>query len=301
MQGVALKAQTRDDVETPRWPAIILAVVLYLVGFVGAAVLGMVVQQGGRKLGVPAPWGGLLTMGVYVSAACGLVLLVRRKVEHRPFGGLGLQWDGAALRLVATGVAAAIAMYLAFVALAVAAGWAHVTYGPSLWTGAALPKVADSLFLFVSVAVAEELVFRGALPSALGARLPLWAATAISGVLFGVLHAANAGFTSAVVVSALAVTFLLMVSRLLTGSLWWAVGWHLAWDWSQQHLVALTPEGSANALVTLDMSGPVWLVGDPRFIEGGALVIAIEVLAALALLAWAHRTGRAPRWGHTLD
>ncbi len=80
--------------------------------------------------------------------------------------------------------------------------------------------------------------------------------------------------------------FVFCVSVRLTGSAWWAIGCHAAWDWAQtffygtadsgkvatEHFLTTTPAG--NALWSGGTDGP----------EGSLLVLGVLVLLLLALL-----------------
>ncbi len=278
-------------------------VVLYVIAFLTAEILATQVQRVGRDLGLPHPLSGLLTMAIYLTTIWGLVALVRRKVERLPWADLGLTWTRGSMMHLLSGAGIAVGMLALVVGTALSFGWMRIEHvGPSIPTTTLLAGMVDSLFLVTSVAVAEELVFRGAVPISLAERLPLWMSVTLAGLLFGLVHVILSGFTPMVVVSAVVVTFLLMTSRLITGTLWWAVGWHLAWGWSELHLVGLSSvaQGTgAQPLLGLTLSGPRWLIGTSPFVEAGALVIGVELLGTAALLAWGRRTGHTPRWSAT--
>ena len=68
-----------------------------------------------------------------------------------------------------------------------------------------------------------------------------------------------------------------------TGSLWWAIGLHAAWDWAQSFL-RLPDSGSigAHRLLSTHPVGPPWVSGGARP-EGSIFVLL--VMAVIVLIA----------------
>jgi hypothetical protein len=81
----------------------------------------------------------------------------------------------------------------------------------------------------------------------------------------------------------------LVQTRLVTGALWLAIGWHAAWDWSQAQIVDLAPKGTLGggpALLHVHQNGPLLFVGQPDMIESGLMVLLVTALClAVACLA----------------
>jgi hypothetical protein len=72
-----------------------------------------------------------------------------------------------------------------------------------------------------------------------------------------------------------------------TGSLWFAVGFHFAFDWAALFVFAAPNSGNRGLpleghLLDVRYTGPAWLTGGPLGIEASALVFI--VIAALFLL-----------------
>jgi membrane protease YdiL (CAAX protease family) len=70
-----------------------------------------------------------------------------------------------------------------------------------------------------------------------------------------------------------------------TGSLWWAIGFHMAWDWAQSFLYGVPDSGqiSAGRLFHTHPTGNPLLSGGIDGPEGSIYVIPIMLLAALAI------------------
>jgi uncharacterized protein len=255
-----------------------LRLLLYLVVYFGlVAVLQAATEA------VPAPvavrrFGFLLLV---VPLVAGMTWVFRRRLDRRSWAGVGLPRPGVGPLLFGCLAGFGLAGLITMVEWSF--GWRE---GAGGW--ALLPFLL-SFAASLGVGFAEELAFRGYYLANLGERLPLWLATLVIGLIFGALHlqSAPAAWASGVMVSCVAMTFLFVTVRLVTGSLWAAIGLHWGWNWSQGHLYG-----------ALERSGPELLVGPAGFHEAGLISTGV-ILLALAVVAWGSR--RRIRWGHTLS
>lgn len=179
----------------------------------------------------------LLTTTLTVS----LVMLARRHLDRRPFAGLGLACDMSALRPLAVG---AVAWFLPFVIGTLAClAFGLVTITPSApWSEilAFVPLLIALVFLLE--ALPEELVFRGYIQATLTSVLPPWAAVAVQAVLFGSWGVALWLITSGGIDPLHASLFYVMgailgMLRIITGSVWTGIGFHLAFQTMAQLLL----------------------------------------------------------------
>jgi membrane protease YdiL (CAAX protease family) len=118
-------------------------------------------------------------------------------------------------------------------------------------------------------------------------RSGFWQAAWVTSTFFGFYHTSNGGENWIGVFAAAAIGFIFCVSVFVTGSAWWAIGCHTAWDWAetffygtadsgqqgQGHWLSATPAG--NPLLSGGGDGP----------EGSLLVVAAILLLLLFLLA----------------
>jgi hypothetical protein len=121
-----------------------------------------------------------------------------------------------------------------------------------------------------------------------------WQAAWATSTAFGFFHTGNSGENAVGVFAASLVGFIFCISVRLTGSAWWAIGCHAAWDWAetffygtpdsgllpQRHLLSTTPLG--NALWSGGTDGP----------EGSLLILPI-LLLLLGALVLVYGRGRA--------
>ena len=270
---------------------------LYLLGFVVAQLPLFAFILLFRYLKWPPALAIVLGSPLYALALFGLTRLFRLGWDRRPWSGMAVSpFRG---RLAAGGFLLGAAMMAAVFAVEGLAGWLRVAgWRPGL---AARPEALLEMFaillLFASVGFSEELAMRGYVFQSLGERLPTWAATVVTGVLFGALHFTYADFGVLFVVSAVVLTAFLVASRILTGSLWLAIGWHAGWDWLQTAVlgvreVEILPSGGA--VLAVERHGPPLLVGRGAALEAGLVSIFVELAGFLALVLIARRRGGVP-------
>jgi membrane protease YdiL (CAAX protease family) len=271
---------------------------LYGAAFAVASVAGGLSRQGLLALHAPHSLAALALAAVTIGLQLWLTRLLRRHVDRRPVEGLALGSLRRGWPRAVQGFAAASLMLLGVLGVQLALGWVTIE-GVALPGGtlaSALDQLAGVLFLFVAVGFAEELLMRGAVLQNLGEVLPLWAAVAVSGALFGLAHAATFRIGPAFVLSAVVLTAMLAVARLYTGTIWWAIGGHAAWDWLQETVLGLSLQAGMthSSVLQLRQRGPAAWVGVPPALEGGLLYILVEALGLGALLWLARRSGLSP-------
>ena len=113
-----------------------------------------------------------------------------------------------------------------------------------------------------------------------------WQASWLTCTLFGYIHTFNTGETWIGIFSAAAIGFVFCVSIRLTGSAWWAIGFHAAWDWAQTFFYGtadsgLVPKGH---YLTTTPAGAVLWSGGTDGPEGSLLVLPTVLLILLALI-----------------
>ncbi len=160
---------------------------------------------------------------------------------------------------------------------------------------------AVQLFAFLLVGLTEEYTMRGYLQFtltrgmvSLGNRISpahartiaFWIAAVITSTLFFVLHTSNAGenWLGLVGVFLAGVVFIFALWR--TGSLWWGIGFHMAWDWGQSFLYGVPDSGTLmqGRLFATHAQGNPILSGGTVGPEGSIFCIPIFLLIILILL-----------------
>ena len=114
-----------------------------------------------------------------------------------------------------------------------------------------------------------------------------WQAAWLTSTLFGYIHTFNKGETWIGIFSAAAIGFAFCVSVRLTGSAWWAIGFHAAWDWTQTFFYGTADSGlvAHGHYLTTTPAGQVLWSGGSAGPEGSLLVIPTVLLVIVALVA----------------
>jgi len=84
-----------------------------------------------------------------------------------------------------------------------------------------------------------------------------------------------------------------------TGSLWFPIGFHGAWDWTQTYFVGLATartQGYDPALIQIRQTGPIFWVGYQQAIESGLLFILIALGLLVLALVYVSVIGKSPPW-----
>lgn len=130
---------------------------------------------------------------------------------------------------------------------------------------------------FLTVGFLEEFMMRGYALYTLATGMGFWPAAVLLSALFGSMHLFNAGenFAGALAAGLIGLFFCLTVRR--TGDLWFAVGLHAAWDYSESFLYSVPDSGvvATGHLLNSSFHGPRWLTGGRVGPEGSALVFVV--------------------------
>jgi uncharacterized protein len=240
----------------------------------------------------PGPIGGpaALTAGlmIYIEARllfCLLAAVVLMSlIEKRSFADYGLPlnqflgkrfWIGvpfgfALLSLLLGGIAALHGFSLGPVELSSAAALKYAfLYG----------------IVFIVGAFCEEFAFRGYMQATLGSGIGFWGAAILLSILFGALHLNNWGEAVIGAISAGAFGLVAAFSLARTGTIWFAIGLHAAWDWAETYFYGVPDSGmmAKGHLFTGTVHGADWLTGGTVGPEGSYLILGILALAAIGI------------------
>ena len=131
------------------------------------------------------------------------------------------------------------------------------------------------------------MVWLGELISKSHARsIAFWIASFITSALFLVAHTGNPGEDKFGLISVFLAGVVFVVALWRTGSLWWAIGFHMAWDWAQSFLYGVPDSGQLvqGRLFATHASGNVLLSGGTVGPEGSVLLVPVMALVIVVLL-----------------
>jgi len=218
-----------------------------------------------------------------LAESCGLLVAtaVMGKIEGRSWLDYGLRGRRGAALFAQGAFWGALLMAGLVGTLALTHAMTIDFFGRGSWSliGSGLVWAA----MFLPSAFVEELLFRG-YPFFRIARVrgPIRAAIGMS-VWFGLAHLGNREETVIGLLQVVIVGLVYCLSVWRSGSLWWALGAHAVWNWTQSFIFGCANSGLAASgqwLVSTPR-GPGWLSGGATGPEGSILSI-----PAMALMAW---------------
>jgi membrane protease YdiL (CAAX protease family) len=209
---------------------------------------------------------GLLIVLIVTGAAA---RFERRRIDsyglpvNEAFGGFF--WNGALLGFLA----------IIFVGLGMLFTRGMRVHGLALHGAEIITAPALWLIAMLLVGLAEEYVFRGYALQSLWRGAGFWPAALISTALFAGAHLSKPHENAIDIGMIFILGVLLCLSVRVTGSLWWAVGWHAAFDFGQFFVIG-TPNGGqvpVGRLFDATFPGPAWITGGQLGTEASYFMI----------------------------
>ncbi len=117
-------------------------------------------------------------------------------------------------------------------------------------------------------------------------RSGFWQAAWVTSTLFGYIHVSNKGENWIGIFAAALIGFVFCVSVRVTGTAWWAIGCHAAWDWAETFFYGTADSGmvAPGHYLTASPSGNALWSGGADGPEGSLLVLGVILLLLAALL-----------------
>jgi putative glutamine amidotransferase len=106
------------------------------------------------------------------------------------------------------------------------------------------------------VGLTEEYLFRGYALQSLWRGAGFWPAALITTAIFAGDHLEKPHENAIDIAMIFALGLILCISVRVTGSLWWAVGWHAAFDFGQFFIIGTPNAATAGPIVRYHISGP---------------------------------------------
>ncbi len=233
-------------------------------------------------ISLPPLW---LQLSAELEAAFSVLLpaVVMGRLEQRPFGAYGLPRSPDFGRLFWLGALWGLAA-LSILMLALRSTGAYDFAGLSLHGGRIAKFAAYWGVFFLAAAFFEEFITRGYTQFVLAGSLGFWPAAVLLSAGFAAIHLRNPHETWAGALAAGCIGFFFCLTLRRTGNLWFAVGFHAAWDWGESFLYSVPDSGglAPGHLLRASFHGPNWLSGGSVGPEGSALVFGLLVLLWVA-------------------
>ncbi|MFZ0739376.1 MAG: type II CAAX endopeptidase family protein [Candidatus Acidiferrales bacterium] len=206
------------------------------------------------------------------------------RIEKRPLDDYGMPLRQALGWRFWEGLAWGFAMLSAILLILHATG--HFQIDSMALAGGAIYRYAlEWGVAFLFVAINEEFAFRGYLLFTFSRRLRFWPAAIFVSAIFGAAHLGNPGENvfGILQVVVIGLLFCLMIRR--TGTLWFALGFHAAWDWAETYFYGTPDSGllGDGRLLNTSAQGPKWLTGGSAGPEGSVIAFLVLILCALLI------------------
>jgi uncharacterized protein len=253
----------------PGWGFAFYVFMFYVLQFVITRWIGSI------DLGDSGLWSMMLDeLGMFVAAI--LPSLVLARVEKRSWGVYGLPVRRAFGKLFWTGVFWGVAsITLLLVAMYDLRAF---NFGRLAIHGGRIAKFAVFWALFfLLVGFFEEFLLRGYSQFTLTRAIGFWPSAVVLSCLFGLIHSQNAGEQWPGLLAAAAIGFFFCLTLHRTGTLWFAIGFHAAWDWGETFLYSVPDSGTLfpGHLLKSSFHGPRWLTGGIVGPEGSVLCFVV--------------------------
>jgi uncharacterized protein len=277
---------------------IALFIIIFIVSAIGVSVLARYVLHPPRNLGnTPMPPHiGILLEGLQV--LCVLIATAALAlIERKSLFAYGYQGSARTVRFVSGLVWGFIAISVLVLVL-----WksgllvfdGRLLHGITIWRDAILWGL-----VFLGTGIFEESLLRGYIQFTMTRGVGFWWGALIFSLLFGFGHTTNPGESPVGLFSAGAAGLLFCISLWYTGSLWWAVGFHAAWDWGQSYFYGTADSGliTRGHLLSEHPTGKLLWSGGATGPEGSLLIIPLLILVALCMWLWWGRRVQSPFTG----
>jgi uncharacterized protein len=227
-------------------------------------------------------WSELLVeFALFVSAVLPALLLAR--IEQRRWGVYGLPvkqafrgrfWIGAVW-----GIGSVSLLLLAL------RGVGAFDFGSLALHGARIARFAAFwAVFFLCVGLFEEFLLRGYMQFTLARGIGFWPAAIILSAAFGLIHLRNDNEHWPGLLAAAWIGFFFCFTLRRMGNLWFAVGFHAAWDWGETFFYSVPDSGiiAPGHLLKSSLHGPVWLTGGVIGPEGSLLCFVVIAVTWIA-------------------
>jgi uncharacterized protein len=237
-----------------------------------------------RPVALLLPGADLVFMSLmFVLALLAASWIMTRFVNRKPLGAIGVGLHHRTVREFGIGCLLGFLMMAGVFLVHYALG--YMSFVPlDLSAGEIAARVLLSAMFFLLAAAGEELMFRGYFFQTFMQAVTFLPAAIVMSVLFGVSHLPNPHVTAFAAINVALAGFWLSFAYLKTRSLWFPIGLHASWNFSQTTLFSFPTSGQdfpGRRLFITAVSGPEWVTGGSFGPEGGALAT-----AALVMCTW---------------
>ncbi len=282
------------------WSLLLWFVFIAILGKGLSLILHHLVPAGTVRKGGPLPEWLLLSNSAGLFLITGLAGLFVSLIERRSWTAYGINSIRGRVGQFAAGLVWGFVLLSALVLLLWKTG--YLVFAGNLHGAGTILLWATLYFVsFLFTGFAEEFTFR-AFPQFTLARgiagilrsagletharaVAFWITALLLGILSGAVHGGNPGESPLGLYAAGLIGICFAFSLWRTGSLWWAIGFHAAWDWAESYFYGTADSGLhlPHSLFIANPQGNTSYSGGSVGPEGSIWVFAIIALTALVI------------------
>jgi hypothetical protein len=248
--------------------------------FIASLILGLILLSLGQSANIPDMpiWLSCIVNIAVPAAMIALYALFVRIIERSPAKDLPMRRFFAE---IGKGFGIGALFFVAVVLVMIIAGiYRFVSVNTSNWD-----LLLQALLFFLTVAVGEEVLFRGIMFRWIDEKWGFAVALVVSSLIFGLVHIFQPGATwwSSLAI-ALEAGLLLGAAYKYSGTLWLPIGIHWGWNYFQGNIfgIEVSDTDAGESLLIPEISGPDILTGGAF----GAEASIIAFVLGLALSVW---------------
>lgn len=207
----------------------------------------------------------------------GIVVAIRRCFSKEGLDSFLIHTDRKGMKLFIEGIIVGIVLFAIYPVLIVMFNYGEITLNTTKVSNTIMVLISCGIG-FLAVAVFEEALFRGYIFLKLVSKVSLTTALVISSVIFGGLHFmsySSSQYFWIGLINATLLGILLCVLVIRSGSLMLAIGYHLAWNLTQELILGKEP-----TIINLSLEQNI-LTGASNIPETGLFITVILLPMAM--------------------
>lgn len=268
------------------WSVLLFIAIFLALEFIAALPIFTFIHFPVERVRQPQPpYVALVQEGVQATLVL-LATFIMSRLEKRPASVYGYAGGARFIRFVS-----GIVCGFAAISVLIGALWkSHLLAfdGSPLGRTLAWKYAVQWAVAFLFVGIFEESLLRGYLQYTLTRGVGFWWAALILSTTFGAIHGNNPGESPVGLFAAAAIGLVFCLSLWYTGSLWWAIGFHTAWDWGETYFYGTSDSGmvASGHLLSEHPTGPLLWTGGATGPEGSLLIVPLLIVMALLMWLW---------------
>ena len=177
--------------------------------------------------------------------------------------------------------------------------WALLAGDIKLFLDFTIDQIPFFIFALVCVFIqssSEEMWCRGFMYERINVHYPLWVAILVNGLFFASLHMMNPGVGVLPIADIAICGLSFSIAKWYTGSIWFPMGIHTAWNFTQNYLFGLPNSGivSEASIFSLDASTAqdTWIYNVAFGVEGAVPAVLADLVLGVVCLILLAKKGR---------